>query len=169
MEVPIPLTVTLADGKDDRGIRWRHVWGRSGGVPTGGWSAPTTPGGPPRWVHRRPWAVIQILVNFTFLGVDVSVTMLDKFQQSMHAREVGGASDPVPRQIGGYSCWFALALDSAHCAQTGPWSSTGPVPCVFSGALDDEEFFVVEGSGGGGVAGSLDSQVTRHVQNYFSP
>ena len=30
------------------------------------------------------------------------------------------------------------------------------------GALDDEEFFVVEGSGGGGVAGSLDSQVTCH-------
>ena len=32
VEVPIPLTVTLADGKDDRGIRWRHVWGRSGGT-----------------------------------------------------------------------------------------------------------------------------------------
>ena len=32
----------------------------------------------------------------------------------------------------------------------------------FLGALDDEEFFVVEGSGGGGVAGSLDSQVTCH-------
>ena len=26
---------------------------------------------------------VQILGNFTFLGVDVSVTMLDKFQQSM--------------------------------------------------------------------------------------
>ena len=37
----------------------------------------------------------------------------------------------------------------------------------FLGALDDEQFFVVEGSGGGGVAGSLDSKVTcslhRHV------
>ena len=32
VEVPIPLTVTLADGKDDRGNRWRHVWGRSGGT-----------------------------------------------------------------------------------------------------------------------------------------
>ena len=32
VEVPIPLTVALADGKDDRGIRWRHVWGRSGGT-----------------------------------------------------------------------------------------------------------------------------------------
>ena len=27
VEVPIPLTVTLADGTDDRGIRWRHVVG----------------------------------------------------------------------------------------------------------------------------------------------
>ena len=35
-------------------------------------------------------------------------------------------------------------------------------PVEFLGTLDDEEFFVVEGSGGGGVAGSLDSQVTRH-------
>ena len=33
---------------------------------------------------------------------------------------------------------------------------------IFLGALDDEEFFVVEGSGCGGVAGSLDFQVTRH-------
>ena len=32
----------------------------------------------------------------------------------------------------------------------------------FLGALDDEEFFVVEGLEGGVVAGSLDSQVTRH-------
>ena len=32
VEVPIPLTVTLADGKDDRGIRWRHVCGWSGGT-----------------------------------------------------------------------------------------------------------------------------------------
>ena len=32
VDVPIPLTVTLADGKDDRGIRWRHVWSRSGGT-----------------------------------------------------------------------------------------------------------------------------------------
>ena len=32
VEVPIPLTVTLADGRDDRGIRWRHVLGRSGGT-----------------------------------------------------------------------------------------------------------------------------------------
>ena len=32
VEVPILPTVTLADGKDDRGIRWRHVWGRSGGT-----------------------------------------------------------------------------------------------------------------------------------------
>ena len=36
------------------------------------------------------------------------------------------------------------------------------VQCNFSGALDDEEFVVVEGSGGGGVTGSLDSQVTCH-------
>ena len=35
-------------------------------------------------------------------------------------------------------------------------------PVDFLGALDDEEFFVVEGSGGGGVAGSLDSHVTCH-------
>ena len=33
------------------------------------------------------------------------------------------------------------------------------------GALDDEELFVVEGSVGGGVDGSLDSQVTCHMQN----
>ena len=32
VEVPIPLTVTLADGKDDRGIRWRLLWSRSGGT-----------------------------------------------------------------------------------------------------------------------------------------
>ena len=32
----------------------------------------------------------------------------------------------------------------------------------FLGALDDEEFFVVEGSGSGGVAGSLDSQANCH-------
>ena len=34
-------------------------------------------------------------------------------------------------------------------------SSRHVAPGDFFGALDDEEFFVVEGSGGGGVAGSL--------------
>ena len=29
--VPVPHTVTLAHGTDDRGIRWCHVLGRSGG------------------------------------------------------------------------------------------------------------------------------------------
>ena len=59
MEVPIPLTVTLADGKDDRGIRWRHVWGRSGG--TYWWMVGTnhTRRARPRWVHRRPRAVYK--------------------------------------------------------------------------------------------------------------
>ena len=40
------------------------------------------------------------------------------------------------------------------------FSSRHVAPDDFLGALDDEEFFVVEGSGGGGVARSLDSQVT---------
>ena len=32
VEVPVPHTVILADGRDDRGIRWRHVLGRGGGA-----------------------------------------------------------------------------------------------------------------------------------------
>ena len=48
----------------------------------------------------------------------------------------------------GYYFFEPLVLCSTvSCAQS---------PLVdFLGALDDEEFFVVEGSGGGGVAGSL--------------
>ena len=61
---PIPPTVTLADGKDDRGIRWQHVWRE----------------GPPSWVHRRPWAVYKYWATSPSLVVDVSVTM---FQQSI--------------------------------------------------------------------------------------
>ena len=52
-------------------------------VPTGGWSAPTTPRGPAQMGSLPAQGGIQILGNFIFLGVDVSVTMLDKFQQSM--------------------------------------------------------------------------------------
>ena len=32
VDVPVPHTVILADGRDDRGIRWRHVLGRRGGA-----------------------------------------------------------------------------------------------------------------------------------------
>ena len=45
------------------------------------------------------------------------------------------------------------------------FSSPNVTPVDFLGALDDEEFFVVEGSGGG-VAGSLDSQVTCHQHRH---
>ena len=63
VEVPIPLTVTLADGKDDRGIRWRRVW-VGVAVPPGGWSAPTTPAGaaqmgsPPSRAVYKYWATL---------------------------------------------------------------------------------------------------------------
>ena len=32
VNVPMPHTITLADGRDDCAIRWRHMWGRTGGV-----------------------------------------------------------------------------------------------------------------------------------------
>ena len=121
VEVPIPLTVTLADGKDDRGIRWRHVWGRSGG--THWWMVGTnhtrkdrTDGftaGPGRYANTNTG-------QLHLPGVDVSVTMLDKFQQW---RCLGSSSS---------TDWWIFQLVCVGAAQCtlcrGPWSSTGPVP-----------------------------------------
>ena len=55
----------LADGKDDRGIRWRHVWGRSCGTYWWmvGTNLTTQVDSPPAQGGT------QILGNFTFLGL----------------------------------------------------------------------------------------------------
>ena len=53
----------------------------------------------------------------------------------------------LPQKSGQY--FFESLEYLQHVQQSGLCASG------FFGALDDEEFFVVEGSGGGGVAGSL--------------
>ena len=123
----IPLTVTLADGKDDRGIRWRHVWSRSGG--TYSWMDGTNHNHTKR---ARPDGFTAGPGRYTNTGqlyLPGGRRLCDHARQvpAVHAREVGGASDPVSRQIGGYSSWFAVG--AAQCILCrGPWCSTGPLP-----------------------------------------
>ena len=94
-------------------------------VPTGGWSTPTTPGGTAQ-LGSPPQGGIQILGNFTFLGVDVSVTMLDKFQQSMLEKLEVPLIQFTDRLV---DIPVGYRAGDAQCALcTGPWSSTGPVP-----------------------------------------
>ena len=69
---------------------------------------------------------IQILGNFTFLGVDVSVTMLDKFQQSMLEKLEVDVPVVVQRQVP----WPTLLTDA--------WLDSGYIFCVYLAAFLDE-------------------------------
>ena len=64
--------------RDDRGIRWCHVLGRSGGAYW--WMVGTKHTNRPRGVHCQPRAVYKFWARVTMVA-DVPVLMLHKFQQ----------------------------------------------------------------------------------------
>ena len=80
VDVPVPHTVILADGRDDRGIRWRHLLGRSGG--SRWWMVGTN-----HTKRDRTQGFTASPGRQTNIGqrglpvVDVPMTMLHKFQK----------------------------------------------------------------------------------------
>ena len=94
-------------------------------VPAGGWTAPTTPGGPAQRDSPPAQGGTQILGSLPSLTVDVPVTMLDKIQQSMPEKlevpQIQFLDRLVDIQL--------VCVGAAQCTLcTRPWSCTGPVP-----------------------------------------
>ena len=104
-------------------------------------------------VIRTPWVAISVASSVVSRLLRTSSCVFDDCRQvgmrTLRSAQMVRVSF-FTRNFGHYfyELFVCRVFSSRHIA--------------LGGALDDEEFFVVEGWGGGGVAGSLDSQVTRH-------